>query len=147
MNQKIKNASPKFYDGIQFLSTLEVNTYKLLKDAGFDFKYEPETFTLWEGFRPEKLGLVYGPKSKQKRIFTDKRKKQIDMTYTPDFKIVKGNNVIFMETKGFPNDSFPIKRKMFLGLLESKNDGNIYHYLEPVNKKQILECINLINEL
>ena len=90
---------------------------------------------------------MYGPKSKQKRIFTDKRKKQIDMTYTPDFKIVKGNNVIFMETKGFPNDSFPIKRKMFLGLLESKNDGNIYHYLEPVNKKQILECINLINEL
>ena len=41
MNQKIKNANPKFYDGIQFLSTLEVDAYKLLKEAGFDFKYEP----------------------------------------------------------------------------------------------------------
>lgn len=144
---KIRNANPKFYDGIQFLSKLEVYAYKQLKENNLQFKYEPETFTLWEGFQPENLGMVFGPRSKVKRDLVDKRRKQIDMTYTPDFKVVKGNHVIFMETKGFPNDSFPIKRKMFLKLLEEKNDGNTYHFLEPSNQKWVREAINLIKEL
>ena len=39
-NKKIKNATPREYDGIHFKSLLEVSIYKHLIAAGFHPKYE-----------------------------------------------------------------------------------------------------------
>ena len=45
-NQKVKNATPNIYDGIEFKSKLETYVYKQLKAHNLKAEYEPIKFEL-----------------------------------------------------------------------------------------------------
>lgn len=146
--QKIRNSEEVTIAGIKYKSKLEAYSHAILTSSFENVEYEPQTYLLFEGFSPSNIEVLYGPKSKTNRKeFVDKKKKQQSITYTPDFRVTIGNRVFIIETKGFPNDSFPMKKKMFLNVLNNLNDGKIYSYLEPTNQRQVRECITLIQEL
>lgn len=88
---KVKNATPTEYNGIKFRSKLEVYTYKKLREAGISADYEQHRFELLPAF----VALS--------------GKKYRAMTYLPDFV---GKDFI-IECKGFPNDSWPLRKKLF----------------------------------
>lgn len=140
-NKKIKNATQKQFDDIQFKSSLEVLLYRTFKDAGFDIKYEPKKFVIWEGYSP--LVPFYDKDTKTGLLKLNK-KKLIDITYTPDFCFDIGNLLVIVEAKGFCNDTFPIKRKLFRKYLEQLKQPVLY--FELYSKKQALEAIKIIKE-
>lgn len=147
-NKKIKNASQKEYNGIKFKSQLEVMTYKTLLQAGFLPLYEQRTFTIWQGFIPSKVPCftrnTFKRKNKNLTLIEENtvidNRSLADITYTPDFIFEYRNKTIIVEVKGFQNDVFPYKFKMFRKYLESI-EGN-YIIWEIFTKKQLLECIN-----
>lgn len=96
---KIKNATPNIYDGIKFRSRLETFTYKELKAAGIEAEYEQHIFQLLPAF-VSKSG-----------------KKYRSMKYKPDFV---GKDFI-IECKGYPNDAWPLRMKLFEYVLLSQN--------------------------
>ena len=148
MSIKIKNAERVSLGDIKFRSKLEKYAYETFLANNFDFEYEKHKFLLMEGFEPTNLEIMICPKSKtDRKTLVSKKTKQRNITYTPDFRIKVGNRVFYIESKGFPNDSFPLKKKLFLKLLNDMNDGNIYSYLEPTNQRQVRECVTIINEL
>ena len=143
-NKKIKNATKKEYNGIQFKSLLEVMAYKTLLQEGFEPHYEPTKYSIWRGFKPEVP--CYKPnKEGNLEIQTNKI---IDITYTPDFLFMAPDNktVIILELKGFQNDTYPLKEKMFRGYLEDlyKNYNQPTIFFQIKNKKQLLEAISII---
>jgi len=89
-NKKVRNATPLEYDGIRFKSKLEVYTYQKLKENQINANYEPIKFTILDSFQY-------------------KDEKVRSMSYTPDF--VDYDFVI--ECKGFANDAFPLRWKIF----------------------------------
>lgn len=143
-NKKVKNTKATLYDNIQFKSKLEVCCYKKLVEANLPALYEPEKFKLFEGlwldtvtlyapFKLRNVGNVYRPVTR----------KIMDITYTPDFiiKDYKGYDIYF-DTKGMPNETYPIKKKLFLKILEAQNKPVIF--FEPHNISQINESIKII---
>ena len=140
-NKKILNASSFEWGGIKFKSKLEVMAYKTLLEKGFEPKYEPTKFIIWEGFKPtrefydrDKNGLL---KLNSKKI--------ISITYTPDFIIDLYPYKIFIEVKGMENDVFYIKKKLFRKYIETMREC-IPMYFEIFNKRQLLQAIKLIRE-
>lgn len=115
-NKKVKNATPLEVDGIKFRSKLEAYCYSQLLAAGLESYYEQNTYTLIPAF--EYNGEKVRP-----------------CTYTPDFV---GDGWI-IEVKGFANDAFPIKWKMFKQLL-AKTVSSLDLYL-PKNQGQVREVI------
>lgn len=144
MNKKIKNATALEYNGIKFKSKTEVKVYKTLLQYGFKPKYEYMQYVLWEGFKPT---ISYYTKSKDNNLQL-KKTKLISITYTPDFylKALDGKTSIFIEVKGYVNDVFPIKRKLFLALLEKMQEKEPVVYFEIYTLKQLLQAINIINK-
>jgi hypothetical protein len=71
--------------------------------------------------------------------------KLIDTTYTPDFTFEYHGALIIIEAKGFENDVFPLKKKMFRGVLEHLNQNAIF--FEIYTKKQLLQAIEIIKKL
>lgn len=131
-NKKIINATPTSVGDIKFKSKLEALIYKTLIEKGFQPTYEPDTFILLEGFKP----LNYFKKgTKLTRKFTA-------ITYTPDFKLVINDKIIYIEVKGFNNDVYPYKKKLFLNLI--KENPSIY-FLEVYSKKDLIQCIDNLN--
>ena len=118
-NKKVRNATPTEYDGIKFKSKLEVYCHTKLKENNIKAEYESTTFELIPPF-------------------TYDGKKMRKMTFTPDFV---GKDFI-IECKGYMNDVFPIKWKLFQYHLY-KNKLN-YKIFLPRNQKQINEIINTI---
>lgn len=144
-NKKIKNATHKIYKGIKFKSKLECSCYQMLEQSNLSFEYESERIILMPGFYPDKI-VVYVPNKKTKS-FNMNTYKIKDITYTPDFIIKKDNYIIYMDVKGMPNDTYPIKKKLFINYLKNLSDSINYIFMEPHNKKQILECIEIIKKL
>lgn len=144
MNKKIKNATALTYDNIQFKSKTEVMVYKTLLQLGFDPYYEATKYRIWEGFVPT---VPYYTKGKDKNLKRS-TKKLIDITYTPDFVFLAPDKktVVIIEVKGFANDVFPIKRKMFRKYLETiKNElKQPVVYFEIYTKKQLMQAIEII---
>ena len=125
------------YDGIKFASGLEKYMYCALKKAGIKAKYEGETFVLINGFHFE--NKVYERQSNSKGLFKNRSCKRIlPIKYTPDFI---GENFI-IETKGRPNESFPIRWKLFKYLM-TKQFPN-YTLYKPQNQKECDQVIELI---
>ena len=150
-NKKVKNATKIEYEGIQFKSIFEKDCYILLKQEGLDFEYETKRTVLLSGFYPPDSLKVYDlfkPRL-QRRVFGLNLHKILDITYTPDFYIQKDNVEIYIEAKGNPNDTYPLKKKIFLDYLrrQSEIDGKIYMFFEPHSKKQLREAIKIIKEL
>lgn len=144
-NKKIRNATPLVYDNIHFKSRLEVMIYKTLTQYGFKVYYEPTKYTIWTGFKPT---IPFYTKDKKTRMLKLDDKKLIDITYTPDFITEKGNIVIIIEAKGFENDVFPYKKKLFRKYIEDVNQetGQEILFFEIFTKKQLLQAIDIINE-
>lgn len=118
-NKKIKNATPLEVDGIQFRSKLEAYCYRQLTEAGIKSAYEENTYTLIPAF--EFNGEKVRP-----------------CTYTPDFV----GDTFIIEVKGFANDVWPVKCKMFKQYLVLTKDTRQLYI--PKNQKEVLEVINEI---
>lgn len=148
-NKKIKNTNPKEYENIKFRSTLECSCYKKLKSSNLDFEYESEKIILWDGtklnntkfYAPNKCGFKYN------KFITLQTRKLINITYTPDFVVYYKDYKIYFDVKGKENDVYPLKKKMFLKILEERNDGYKYMFFEPHSVGQMLESIKIIKEL
>ncbi len=108
---KIKNATPNIYDGIKFRSKLETYCYKALKEAGIAAEYEPKSYTLLPKF-----------------TFDNTTVRAI--TYKPDFV---GNGFV-IECKGWKNDAFPLREKLFKYYL-TNNEPNVHYYLVHTQKE------------
>lgn len=141
-NKKIINASPLEYDGISFKSKLEKMAYQTLKEQGFPVQYEPKKFIIWEGFRPN---VPFYNKDASTRMLKMDRKKVIDISYTPDLMFEYNNHLIIIEMKGFENNTYPLKKKIFRKWLESNYPNSIY--FEIFTKKQLLQAIDIIKNL
>lgn len=142
-NKKVRNATTLSYYGIQFKSKLELYCYKKLKEANLDFQYEKVKYTLVEGFTftNDSYELF---KVKGERVFDKQRTKIRPITYTPDFVGVYPDTrlVFVIETKGNPNDAFPLRWKLFKRHLEiTEQNTDLYM---PRNQKQVDIVINLI---
>lgn len=76
--------------------------------------------------------------------FTDKQKYKVrDITYTPDFVDPHGRWVI--ECKGYANERFPLKWKMFKKLLMEQDDPPALFV--PRNQQQNIETVQKILEM
>lgn len=147
-NKKVKNATKCEYNGIKFKSSLELFCYKELEKLGIDPGYESFKDILLHGFIPRVN--IFEP-SKLSNDLTLNKGKIRDMTYTPDFhfkiwdKEEKTVKHIFIDTKGFANETYPLKKKLFL---QSFQDGfaDIY-FFEPHNQRHVLQCIEIIKQL
>lgn len=151
VNKKIVGAKKTEFDGIRFDSRLELSCYKALKKADLDFKYNNLTFNLLSPFRLEGVHLY--DSSNKRRIYGEQLTKSglkrqfIGIKYTPDFvRDVEGEPLIIIETKGFSNDVYPYKKKMFLKSLEKvyKKTGREVYFFEPKNLKEINRSIEII---
>lgn len=140
-NKKIKNATPLEYDGITFKSKLEVLIYKTLKNAGFPVEYEPEKIAIWEGFKPT---VPFYDKDNRSRMLKLHMSKLMDTTYTPDFMFTHNGYKVIIEGKGFTNDVFPLKQKLFRAWLEDHPESI---YFEIRTKKQLLQAVEIIKNL
>ena len=141
-NKKIMNASPLEYDGISFKSKLEKMAYQTLKEQGFHVEYEPKKFIIWEGFRPN---VPFYNKDTCTRMLKLDSKKVIDISYTPDLMFEYNKHLIIIEMKGFENNTYPLKKKIFRKWLETNYPSSIY--FEIFTKKQLLQAIDIIKSL
>ena len=138
-NKKVRNATAKVYKGIKFRSKLELFTYKKLEEAKVKCLYEKKKYVLQEGFHYSQQ--CYEPH--KTKGYVDNTYKVRDITYTPDF--VDPNGKWIIEVKGFANDVFPLKWKMFKKhLMQLENPPVLYL---PKNQGQVLQTIELIKQL
>ena len=138
-NKKVRNATSKVYKGIKFRSKLELFTYKKLEEAKVKCLYEKKKYVLQEGFHYSQQ--CYEPH--KTKGYVDNTYKVRDITYTPDF--VDPNGKWIIEVKGFANDVFPVKWKIFKNHLMQLEDPPVLYL--PKNQGQVLKTIELIKEL
>ena len=128
------------FDGIKFASGLEKHMYVALKKAKIVAEYEPETFTVLQGF--DFGSACYERQANGKGEYKDRGyKKILPIKYTPDFV---GRDFI-IECKGRANESFPLRWKMFKNLI-SIRDPNIVLF-KPQNQKECQETVEIIIEM
>ena len=135
---KVKNAKKSTYDGKNFQSNLELYCYKQLEEAEIPVEYEEHTFTIF----PATVYPQACYEGTSKKLY-NKGSKIRPITYTPDF--VDPNGKFIIETKGYANESFPLRWKLFKKHLKDNN----HHYVlfMPRNKKQVDEVVDLIKQL
>ena len=122
-NKKIKNATPIEADGIKFRSKLELYTYKKLKKANIVTEYEQHKYELLPAF------VFHGKKIRA-------------MTYLPDF-VGKG---FIIECKGFANDAFPLRKKLFEFWLSVHEPETQYHVVRTQKEvDQLVENLKSLN--
>lgn len=138
-----------YYDNIKFKSKLEVNCYKIFKEKDLNPQYEP--FKLIVVNKQNIKINAYIPSIKTKEF--KKINFLLPITYVIDFYIkrkLKDRNVhFFIETKGIPNDTYPIKKKLLLTFLNNNygiNPEDIY-FFEVHNINQINECVQIIKSI
>ena len=125
------------YDGHNFASGLEKYMYMALTKAKIKAKYEGETFVLLNGFHFE--NEVYERQANSKGEFVNRGEKRIlPIKYTPAFI---GENFI-IETKGRPNESFPIRWKLFKKLVTEQFPS--YVLFKPQNQKECDRVIEIL---
>jgi len=125
------------YDGHNFASGLEKYMYMALVKAKIKAKYEGETFVLLNGFHFE--NEVYERQANSKGEFINRGEKRIlPIKYTPDFI---GEDFI-IETKGRPNESFPIRWKLFKKLVTEQFPS--YILFKPQNQKECDRVIEIL---
>ena len=125
------------YDGISFKSGLERYTYMKLKEHKLFEGYENEKFVLLESFQP--ANSLTQRQANSKGDFIERGGKAIrGITYTPDFC---GQDFI-IECKGRPNESFPLRWKLFLNVLHNTED--LRYVYKPQNQKEVDKMITLM---
>lgn len=152
MNKKIRNATVTKTSGITFKSQLEKTIYNCLLEHGFEPEYEPTTFTLIDGFtaRTPFYDKETDNQFKKRRESGDNSPRKLirkngvmqGIRYTPDFHFKYNGVDVYIEAKGFENDVFYIKKKLFLRYLDSRETNSLY--FEVYTKKQMLQAIEII---
>ena len=127
------------YNGISFASGLERYTYIALKKNKLYEGYESETFQIIESFNFPNISYEKQANSKGEYINRGS-KKILGIKYTPDFI---GKDYI-IECKGRPNESFPLRWKLFKLWLTKKNIGKTLY--KPQNQKEVDKTMNLIKQ-
>lgn len=160
-NKKIRNSTQTKVKGITFKSQTEKTLYKTLLEQGIIPKYEEHTFTLWEGFTP--ITPFYDQETdtqqfnrsklansdrKLPKILVPKKDKVVGIRYTPDFYFKVKDIDIWIEAKGFENDVFYIKKKLFRKYLDDQYlaTGQKSMFFEIYTKRQLLQALEIINE-
>lgn len=143
-NKKVRNATILEYYGITFKSKLELYCYKKLKEANIKFQYEKVRYELMPSFEFENVSYeLY--KKKGERFFGPQRKHVRAVTYTPDFVGEYNGRKFIIETKGNPNDAFPLRWKMFKKYIY---DSNMKHDIYmPRNQKHVDEVVEVIKNI
>lgn len=120
---RVKNATPNEYDGIKFRSKLETYTYKKLKEANIDAEYEKHRYNLLPAFN-----------------FGEQKIRAI--TYLPDFV---GFGFI-IECKGFPNEAWPLREKLFKYYLSNIMPGFKFYVVHTQKEvDQMVEELKTLN--
>lgn len=120
-NRKIKNAQKCELDGIKFDSRLEMHMYSLLKMHNIKFKLKYK-FVIQEKFK-----------------YRNETVREI--SWTVDFLII--DHEIVLDTKGFANDAFPIKLKLFKKWIKQ----NCQREYEVILLKTKEDCEKFINSI
>lgn len=136
-NKKIKNATTKELDGIQFKSQLEATIYKTLVSNAITPEYEKKTFEFVPRLRPTVPFF-----NRVKKVFGLEMKPLNPITYTPDFTFEYDGMLIVIEAKGFENDVYPVKKNLFRRYLENLPQYSMY--FEIRTKKELLEALRII---
>lgn len=110
MRRKIANTRQVSTREVRFRSVLEKKVAEELINQGISYEYESEKVILMEGFVPKLPFYVDS---------TEHNEKVRAITYTPDFKISLNGYTVYIEAKGWPNDRYPMKKKLFLRHLQS----------------------------
>ena len=124
-------------DGIKFASGLEAYMYKALKKAKIKAVYEKRTFEVFPSFKFKNTSYERQANGKGKMV--DRGNKNIlAIKYTPDFE---GKDFI-IECKGRPNETFPIRWKMFKSFVNCCLSG--YTLYKPQRQSECDDVVNLI---
>ena len=124
-------------DGIKFASGLEAYMYKALKKAKIKATYEKRTFEVFPSFQFKNKSYERQANGKGKMV--DRGNKNIlAIKYTPDFE---GKDFI-IECKGRPNETFPIRWKMFKKYVNLNLHG--YTLYKPQRQSECDDVVNLI---
>lgn len=156
-NKKIRNATVCTSKSITFKSVLEKSCFTCLEEQGFSPQYEPRKFIIFPSFVPitpfydketdmqqkKRIELLGKQSGKELRLCNGLIQ---PITYTPDIYIRYNDLDIWIECKGFTNDVFPYKKKMFRKLLDDIyiKTGQESIYFEIYTKKQLLQAIEII---
>jgi len=150
-NNRVRGARKVEYDGKLFDSKLEVNFYKLLVSNNIPFEYNNNTVKVVDDFRLDKVNYYSSDRNNREitQFLTKKGLKQkiSAIKYTPDFIIEIGSYLIYVELKGYQNDVYPYKRKLFFSLLENSNITKQIYFFEPRTIKQSKTVIEIIKSL
>jgi hypothetical protein len=130
-------------DGIEFASKLELHMYRLLKKAKIQNEYEGKTFTIIDGCN---FPMASYEKTKAKKVLHDRgNKKLLGVKYTPDFIDVQDPPRFIIETKGNPNEAFPMRWKLFkMHLVRQGIQTNLFM---PRNQKDCEEVIAILKNI
>ena len=127
-------------DGVSFASKLELYMYRALKKAKIPFVYEGQTYVIVDGFFSENIS--YEKTRAQKELNDRGNKKILPIKYTPDFVDKEYPPRYIIETKGNPNESFPLRWKLFKKFLhDSEIHADLYM---PRNQKDCDKVVELI---
>ena len=152
-NKKIRGATKTNSLGITFNSQLEKSFYRTLFELGFNPKYEPRTFVVWEGFTA--ITPFYDRETDTQRDKRDPKSSKIlvekshivqPIRYTPDIYFEYKGIDVWIEAKGIENDVFYIKKKLFRKYLDEvlSTTGKKSLYFEVYTKKQLLQAIDIV---
>lgn len=109
-----------------FDSMLEYDVYKVIKDSGLDFTFQP-TIELFPSIDVVDL---------KKGVL--KKKKQQNISFTPDFYITKYN--CYVESKGYADELFKLRWKLFK--LKGYEGYLVYSIDDAVNLLDLLEKLH-----
>ena len=140
-NKKIRNATPSFFGDIKFKSQTEKSVFRYLLTNGYNPMYEPETFVCWKGFTPT-VPFFNRRKVRGKPLYKNVLDLSAisDVTYTPDIIFMYEGIKVIIEVKGFENDVFPLKKKLFRQHLETLSYPVVY--AEIFTLKQLKEFLS-----
>ena len=133
------NATISAFNGIIFKSKLEKYAYiKIKEKLKIEPVYEAKRYILQQPFTLEN-DIYEGSKTGIKLANKNIR----PITYTPDFEFIYNDKYYIVETKGRPNEAFPLRWKMFKKLINENKDTSPIVFM-PQNQKQIDEMLQII---
>ena len=145
-NKKVINATECSYDGIDFKSKLEVACYIALKEAGFEPEYEKHTYKVSETkLYPTPNYTVYRDRKLHKDVWGRNPYKVLGVRFTPDFVFTIGDKTIIVEAKGYSNETYSYRKKLFFKWLEDNCPNSAF--FEVHNKKQLKAAIEVIKTI
>jgi hypothetical protein len=143
-NRKIRGSKITEVDGIRFRSKIESCCYQKLKESGFNFSYEKDKLIILNKFKPNISVFLPHKKISDHVVETNCMIREI--SYLTDFTVyINGDTIVYLEIKGYPNDVYPIKRKLIINYLNSLRDKT-YIFAEVHNLKQLDSLISKLKE-